>query len=102
MGQSHHPVPASVPDAPLARHLGDLGRADERWQVFLETRPQGQTVAGRVHFLQGGQTRFPQPHPVGLRNGPRGAAFQDRVPGLMGEEDDIVVLRQGPGEDPAP
>lgn len=57
MGQSHQPVPASVPDAPLARHLGDLGRADERWQVFLETRPQGQTVAGRVHFLQDGQAR---------------------------------------------
>lgn len=57
MGQSHQPAPAALPEAPLARHLGDLGRADERWQVFLETRPQGQAVAGRVHFLQDDQTR---------------------------------------------
>ena len=57
MAQPQQPFPAALPDAPLARHLGDLGRADERWQVFLETRPQGETVAGRVHFLQGEQTR---------------------------------------------
>ncbi len=56
MGQPQH-LPAAVPDAPTARHLGDLGRADDRWQVFLETRAQGQTVAGRVHFLQGERTR---------------------------------------------
>lgn len=57
MGQPQHPLPAALPEVPLARHLGDLGRADERWQVFLETRPQGKTVGGRVHFLQGEQTR---------------------------------------------
>ncbi len=57
MGQPQHPLPAALPEAPLARHLGDLGRADERWQVFLETRPQGRTVGGRVHFLQGEETR---------------------------------------------
>jgi hypothetical protein len=57
MGQPHQPVPAALPEAPLARHLGDLGRGDERWQVFLETRPQGKTVGGRVHFLQGDQSR---------------------------------------------
>jgi len=57
MAQPQHPLPAAVPDAPTARHLGDLGRADDRWQVFLETRAQGQTVAGRVHFLQGDLTR---------------------------------------------
>jgi hypothetical protein len=57
MGQPQHPLPAALPEAPAARHLGDLGRADERWQVFLETRTQGKTVAGRVHFVQEGQTR---------------------------------------------
>jgi hypothetical protein len=53
MGQPQHPLSAALPEAPTARHLGDLGRADARWQVYLETRSQGQTVAGRVHFVQG-------------------------------------------------
>lgn len=57
MGQTQHPLPTALPEAPTARHLGDLGRADERWQVFLENRAQGQTVAGRVHFVQGDLTR---------------------------------------------
>lgn len=57
MGQPQHPLPAGLPEAPAARHLGDLGRADERWQVYLETRPQGQAVAGRVHFARDGVTR---------------------------------------------
>ena len=57
MGQPQRPLPAALPAAPTARHLGDLGRADERWQVYLETRARGQAVAGRVHFAQGEQTR---------------------------------------------
>ena len=57
MGQPQQPLPAALPGAPSARHLGDLGRGDERWQVFLETRHQGQTVVGRVHFAQGDLTR---------------------------------------------
>lgn len=57
MGQPQHPLPHALPEAPTARHLGDLGRADERWQVYLETRAQGQTVGGRVHFVQGDTTR---------------------------------------------
>lgn len=57
MGQPQHPLPAALPEAPAARHLGDLGRADERWQVYLETRQQGQSVAGRVHFARDGSTR---------------------------------------------
>jgi hypothetical protein len=57
MGQSQHPLSAALPDAPMARHLGDLGRADERWQVFLETRAQGKLVSGRVHFVQEELTR---------------------------------------------
>lgn len=57
MGQPHHPLAAALPDAPAARHLGDLARADERWQVYLETRTQGRTVSGRVHFVQAEQRR---------------------------------------------
>jgi len=57
MGQPQHPLPTGLPDAPMARHLGDLGRADDRWQVYLETRSQGQMVAGRVHFVQGEHAR---------------------------------------------
>jgi len=57
MGQPQHPLPAGLPDAPMARHLGDLGRADDRWQVYLETRSQGQMVTGRVHFVQGDEAR---------------------------------------------
>lgn len=57
MGQPQHPLPAALAEAPAARHLGDLGRADERWQVYLETRPQGQLVAGRVLFARDGATR---------------------------------------------
>lgn len=33
------------------RHLGDLTRAGVTWQVHVETRPQGQLTAGRVHFI---------------------------------------------------
>jgi len=57
MGQPQHPLPAALPDAPAARHLGDLGRGDERWQVYLETLPKGQRVSGRVHFVQDSVTR---------------------------------------------
>jgi hypothetical protein len=57
MGQPQHPLAAALPNAPAARHLGDLARADERWQVYLETRTQGRTVSGRVHFVQAEQTR---------------------------------------------
>jgi hypothetical protein len=57
MGQPQQPLQVVFPDAPGARYLGDLARANERWQVFLESRPQGQAVAGRVHFVQGELTR---------------------------------------------
>ena len=56
MGQPQHPLTAALPDAPTARHLGDLGRADERWQVISRPARQGQAVAGRVHFAQGERT----------------------------------------------
>lgn len=43
--------------APNGRHLGDLTRSDTSWQVYLETRPQGQLVSGRVHFVSAGAHR---------------------------------------------
>lgn len=43
-------LPAGVtPQA--GRHLGDLTRSGITWQVHLESRPQGQLTAGRIHFV---------------------------------------------------
>lgn len=46
------PVPPGEKEAiaGTGRHLGDLTRGEETWQVRLETRNHGQLVAGRVHF----------------------------------------------------
>ena len=44
------PSPAG-PAPAHGRHLGDLTRAGTTWQVHVETRPQGQLTAGRVHFV---------------------------------------------------
>jgi hypothetical protein len=41
----------SVSDVPAGRHMGDLSRGGVNWKVFLETRPQGELVGGRIHFL---------------------------------------------------
>ncbi|MDZ4674251.1 MAG: hypothetical protein SGI84_07345 [Gemmatimonadota bacterium] len=44
--------PSPPGPAPAAgRHLGDLTRTGTTWQVHVETRPQGQLTAGRVHFV---------------------------------------------------
>ena len=50
MAQPTYPLPQS-PDAPTAHHLGDLARSDQRWSVYLETRPHGRRVTGRLHFV---------------------------------------------------
>lgn len=52
---THSPVHRAgpVPNAPAARHLGELARSDRTWNVYLEVRPQGDTVAGRLHFVDG-------------------------------------------------
>lgn len=42
-----------VPDAPSARHLGELARSDRTWNLYLETSPRGDSVAGRLHFVDG-------------------------------------------------
>jgi hypothetical protein len=38
-------------DAPAGRHMGDLSRGGTNWRVFLETRPQGELIGGRIHFV---------------------------------------------------
>lgn len=49
--------PPPVPNAPLARHLGDLARNDTRWGVYLEARQQPDNWAGRLHFVDGPRHR---------------------------------------------
>jgi len=51
MVQTHLHKPAPIPEAPSARHLGELARSDRTWNVYLETRPEGDSVAGRLHFV---------------------------------------------------
>lgn len=53
MPQPQQPAAAGLPEAPAAHHLGDLARSDRRWNVYLETRSAGDTVAGRLHFVEG-------------------------------------------------
>lgn len=57
MGQPDAVAPARLPDTPAAHHLGDLARSDVRWSVYLEARPEGDLVAGRLHFAQGTRRR---------------------------------------------
>jgi hypothetical protein len=40
-----------VTDAPTGRHMGDLSRGGINWKVLLETRPHGELVSGRIHFV---------------------------------------------------
>ena len=47
------PLPPVIPDAPTARHLGDLARSQVRWSGYLETRQDGELVQGRIHFIDG-------------------------------------------------
>jgi hypothetical protein len=46
-----------VPEAPNARHLGDLARSQLRWSVFIETRQEGEVAQGRLHFVEGARRR---------------------------------------------
>ncbi len=61
MGQPQPPLYPSgaspVPEAPAARHLGDLARNEIRWSVYLETRIEGELAQGRVHFVEGTKQR---------------------------------------------
>lgn len=44
---------APFPGREHAKHMGELRRGDQRWDVFVETRPDGElsAVRGRVHFV---------------------------------------------------
>jgi hypothetical protein len=53
MAQPQQPPPVPLPDAPQARHLGDLARSQTRWGVYLETRTLGALAQGRLHFVEG-------------------------------------------------
>jgi hypothetical protein len=54
MGQPYQSPPGpGLPDAPAARHLGDLSRSQTRWSVYLETRTAGTLAQGRLHFVEG-------------------------------------------------
>jgi len=57
MGQPKIPPISPLPDAPSARHLGDIARSDARWSVYFEAQQRGNTMAGRVHFLSGTRRR---------------------------------------------
>lgn len=46
-----NPTEPTVTEAPRGRHMGDLSRSGTDWKVYLETRPHGQLVSGRIHFV---------------------------------------------------
>ena len=50
---------ATFPGQERGRHMGELKRGDEQWDVYLETQPDGElgAVRGRIHFLGGGRHR---------------------------------------------
>jgi len=54
-------VSASFPGQERAKQMGELQRGDQRWQVYLEAKPDAElgagAVRGRVHFLSGDQHR---------------------------------------------
>lgn len=57
MGQPKQPLPVPIPEAPAARHLGDLARSQLRWSVYIETRQDGPLAQGRLHFVEGSRRR---------------------------------------------
>jgi len=52
---------AAFPGQERAKHMGELTRGDERWEVFLETQGAsdvgGGAVRGRIHFASGDRHR---------------------------------------------
>jgi hypothetical protein len=47
------------PGAERAKHMGELRRGGEHWDVFLESQPDAQLGAlrGRLHFVSSGRHR---------------------------------------------
>ena len=50
---------AAFPGPDRAKHMGELKRGDDRWDVFIETQPDAElgAVRGRVHFVTGERRR---------------------------------------------
>ena len=44
-----------VPGLERAKHMGELKRGDQRWDVYLESQPESElgAVRGRIHFVSG-------------------------------------------------
>ena len=49
----------AFPGRERAKHMGELKRGDRRWDVYVETLPDGDlgAVRGRIHFVGAGQDR---------------------------------------------
>jgi len=50
---------AAFPGSDRAKHMGELKRGDDRWDVFIEVQPDAELAAvrGRVHFVTGERRR---------------------------------------------
>ena len=50
---------AAFPGQDRAKHMGELKRGDERWDVYLEMQPDQElgAVRGRLHFVSGDHRR---------------------------------------------
>jgi hypothetical protein len=52
---------AAFPGHDRAKHMGELKRGDERWEVFLEIQPDPEVgagaVRGRLHFVSAERRR---------------------------------------------
>jgi hypothetical protein len=50
---------AAFPGQDRAKHMGELKRGDDRWEVFIEVQPDAElrAVRGRVHFVTGDRRR---------------------------------------------
>lgn len=50
----------AFPGQERAKHMGELRRGDEHWDVFLETQPDTElgAVRGRLHFVGEGRHRM--------------------------------------------
>ena len=52
---------APFPGQERVKHMGELKRGDERWEVFMEMQPDAEVgpgaVRGRLHFLSGERHR---------------------------------------------
>ena len=50
----------AFPGQDRAKHMGELKRGDERWEVYIEMQPDaegGGAVRGRLHFVTGERRR---------------------------------------------